>query len=353
MVKLGYNVTVAHFNHGWRVESEEEEEFVSKICKDNNLKFYVEKFTPKSKTEEEARNARWDFLKKVANLIGCNKIATGHNANDRIETAIINLTRGCGLQGLTSMSYKNDIIVRPVLDCSSDEIRKFCNDNNIEYRIDSSNFNTDYKRNLVRQQIAPLFTNVEPVVRSLNNCCSSNSFIQCEVDKYVEMWNQSTSNWFSGLIAFETSIECFNLIPKDLKHIVLSRVVSKVIGNGKDITSKMIKECIKAIGPDNCFHSKYFSMFCWNERLYITESLYKKDWKPTLLKKGVNIIDGSKVKVTVVEDIVVVPKNNVDSSNRKKVKNLMNKLKIPPFLRWRIPVFVLDSERVALIFPEF
>lgn len=159
--KYDLDICVAHIEHGIRGEdSVSDAEFVENYCKKLGVKFYLKtidapNLAKKAKmgVEEYSRMARYDFF----NTIKCDKIATAHNLTDNIETLLFRLARGTGLKGACSIPAVRGKIIRPFIEVSSSEIRKWCNDNNIPYRVDCTNSDSAYSRNLIRLEILPLF----------------------------------------------------------------------------------------------------------------------------------------------------------------------------------------------------
>ena len=159
--KYDLDICVAHIEHGIRGEdSVSDAEFVENYCKKLGVKFYLKtidapNLAKKAKmgVEEYSRMARYDFF----NTIECDKIATAHNLTDNIETLLFRLARGTGLKGACSIPAVRGKIIRPFIEVSSSEIRKWCNDNNIPYSVDCTNSDSAYSRNLIRLEILPLF----------------------------------------------------------------------------------------------------------------------------------------------------------------------------------------------------
>lgn len=159
--KYDLDICVAHIEHGIRGEdSVGDAEFVENYCKKLGVNFYLKtidapNLAKKAKmgVEEYSRMARYDFF----NTIECDKIATAHNLTDNIETLLFRLARGTGLKGACSIPAVRGKIIRPFIEVSSSEIRKWCNDNNIPYRVDCTNSDSAYSRNLIRLEILPLF----------------------------------------------------------------------------------------------------------------------------------------------------------------------------------------------------
>ncbi|MBQ8766822.1 MAG: tRNA lysidine(34) synthetase TilS [Clostridia bacterium] len=165
--KLGIKVLKGiHIHHGIRGEEADRDlEFSRNFCEKYGLEFvafYADVPAEAQKTgesiEECARRIRYEFFEKS----GCDKVATAHNLNDNIETFVFNLTRGASLSGLCGIPYARDIYIRPLLNCSREEIEKYILDNDLSFVTDSTNLSDDYTRNKIRHNILPLFFELNP-----------------------------------------------------------------------------------------------------------------------------------------------------------------------------------------------
>jgi tRNA(Ile)-lysidine synthase len=151
----GVELVVAHFDHGIRPDSAQDRLLVERVSKEYRLPFrYAEGHLGKSASEATARAARYDFLRKVQQEANARAIITAHHQDDRIETAILNLLRGTNRRGLSSLQ-SSDELIRPLLPYAKEELRKYADDHNIEWREDSTNQDDIYMRNYVRHNIVP------------------------------------------------------------------------------------------------------------------------------------------------------------------------------------------------------
>ncbi len=170
--ELKYNIAVAHCNFQLRgKESDEDEEFVRNLCHTARVKFYRKKFRTSEYAKEKgisiqmaARDLRFDWLTGLKEEENFDLLAMGHNLNDSIETIIINLTRGTGINGLTGISPRSGYIIRPLLFATREMIREYSINNDIDYREDSSNIKTKYTRNKIRHNIIPVLQQINPSV---------------------------------------------------------------------------------------------------------------------------------------------------------------------------------------------
>lgn len=152
---------VVHVNHGIRgEEAEEDEAFVKELCENAKVPFWCVKADipaiakMEGITEEEAgRKVRYEAFYKCVEKNKCNKIAIAHNKNDNAETMLFHLFRGSGVKGLTGISPKRDVIIRPLLCVTRKEIETYLEQQNISFRTDRTNLTQDYSRNKIRHRI--------------------------------------------------------------------------------------------------------------------------------------------------------------------------------------------------------
>ena len=151
-------LVVAHFNHGIRKDAAADERLVKNRAKELGLPFeVVYGRLGTGASEEAARNARYSFLKAVKAKHKAKAIITAHHQDDLIETALLNVLRGTGRKGLTSLSNRIEVI-RPLLDWSKKDIISYAKQKKLLWREDSTNRDTDYLRNYLRHKIIPKLT---------------------------------------------------------------------------------------------------------------------------------------------------------------------------------------------------
>lgn len=158
---LHLKIIVAHINHGVRKESEEEACFVKRICKEKNIIFEYQKlqFEEKKNFEFQARKKRYQFFNEIVKKYKAKFLLTAHHGDDLIETVLMRITRGSNLHGYSgfqnSTKTKNYTLLRPLIYTTKQEIEKYNVENQIEYRIDSSNQSQMFTRNRFRTHILP------------------------------------------------------------------------------------------------------------------------------------------------------------------------------------------------------
>ncbi|HZO89597.1 MAG TPA: tRNA lysidine(34) synthetase TilS [Chthonomonadaceae bacterium] len=156
-------LVAAHFNHGFRgVESEADAEYVAALCARLEVPCRIERAdVPAARrrlhlsAQEAARSLRHAFLRRVAGEEGAERIALAHTRDDRIETVLLNLLRGTGLEGLSGFPPVHFPLVRPLYDVSRAQVEAYCAAHVLHPRRDSSNVNLDYRRNRIRTELLP------------------------------------------------------------------------------------------------------------------------------------------------------------------------------------------------------
>lgn len=164
--ELGGKLHVAHVHHGKRDESDEEETFVSNWCKLRQVPISIKRLKPTEKPvsanfQDWARKQRYAFFNKVAEEHNCDYIATAHHFDDKVETFVAHALRGSGINGLSSLREKEDNVIRPLLNVSRAEIEQYAEEQNLEWREDTSNVSDDYQRNRIRHHILPALHKVK------------------------------------------------------------------------------------------------------------------------------------------------------------------------------------------------
>ena len=200
-LKLNLKIVAAHFNHQLRgVESDVDEQFVRHLTTELGigLDLHREKIKPDGNLEQNARDARYKFLAEAANNLDAFAVLTGHTVNDQAETFLMNLIRGSGPDGLGGMramrslefqvpgsesASKNSelktqnselLLIRPLLNWAKRiDTEAFCNELGIEYRYDTMNDDTAFKRVQIRKILLPMLEDMNPnIVETLANTAS-------------------------------------------------------------------------------------------------------------------------------------------------------------------------------------
>ena len=167
---LKLNSALAHCNFNLRgKESDADEDFVLQLAEDLDLEVFIERFETETYAEQNklstqmaARELRYNWFQGLAEQLDFDYILTAHHANDNLETFLINLSRGTGLDGLIGIPEVNGNVVRPLLKFSRQDIEDYAKENNINWRDDSSNASTKYLRNKLRHDVIPILKEINP-----------------------------------------------------------------------------------------------------------------------------------------------------------------------------------------------
>lgn len=168
----GFNVHAAHCNFLLRgSESDRDEAFCVDLCRRLGVELHRAHFATreyakahKVSVEMAARELRYNWFEQLRKDIGAVGICVAHHRDDSVETVLLNMIRGTGLRGLTGIQPRNGYVLRPLLCVSRDEIEHFLAKRGQKYVIDSTNLETDVKRNKVRLQVLPLLRTLNPAV---------------------------------------------------------------------------------------------------------------------------------------------------------------------------------------------
>lgn len=165
----GYQVGAAHYHHGIRASSTQEEEFVRAWCSSHHIPLYVghgdvprEAARRGQGVEETARAMRYHFLYETARREGYTLLATGHHAGDQAETVLMHLIRGSGLRGLRGIQPRQGMLIRPMLEVTRGEVEAYVSRYHIPHVEDESNTDPTYTRNRVRHEVLPLLEQINP-----------------------------------------------------------------------------------------------------------------------------------------------------------------------------------------------
>ena len=198
-LKLKLNFFVAHCNFKLREkESDLDEKFVRDLAIKHNIKFYTKSFNTKKKSNNDnksiqmvARELRYSWFEELSKELNVKHILTAHHLDDSLETFLINLSRGSGIDGLLGIPKVNDTVYRPLLIFKKDEILSYAKENKISWREDSSNRKQDYLRNQIRIEVLPKLKEINPNLldnfsKSIDRLQQSKSIIKDKIDDFIK-----------------------------------------------------------------------------------------------------------------------------------------------------------------------
>jgi len=195
--ELGISLHVAHLNHSIRgEESDRDAEYVREFAETLGLECAIEKVdvsqvrkTLRLSMEEAARLVRYEFLERAAGELGADRIALGHTADDQVETVLLNLLRGSGLDGLAGMPPVRGKIIRPLIDVQRSRIEEYVRAHDLHPRIDATNLLPEYTRNRVRLELLPLLRREfnpdvdAAILRLAELACEDTAYLNMETEK--------------------------------------------------------------------------------------------------------------------------------------------------------------------------
>ncbi len=234
--KLHINLQACHVNHMLRgAESDGDEAFVAEMCSKLDVPLTVYRFDTNERSaflgkgvEETARLARYEYFAQAA---GDNsKIATAHTLSDSAETMLFNLMRGTGIKGMCGIPYIRDNIIRPMRDCTREDIESYLHGKGVSYRHDASNDTDDYTRNFIRHNIVPQMKKLNPALETTLSRTMIQLADQCKMTEDIA---KSIGVNSDGSL----SIKDLQQLPQPARRFVLKDILEKQSAN---ISEKMI-----------------------------------------------------------------------------------------------------------------
>ncbi len=159
-------LVVAHFNHRLRPEADEEEAFVCELAARLGLPCETSRAEPAmldrgDGLEAAARDARYRFLQSTAERLGARYLATGHTADDQVETILHHILRGTGLAGLAGMPRARTLgpavtLIRPLLGLRRGDVEEYLDQLGQSACRDATNLSPEHTRNRIRHELLPL-----------------------------------------------------------------------------------------------------------------------------------------------------------------------------------------------------
>ena len=283
--KLTFDMFVAHINHMIREEAIEDEKYVKEYCSKKGIEFYsksidVQKLANNKKigTEEAGRIARYEFFDEILEKTNSNKIAIAHNKNDKAETIIMNLMRGSGITGLKGIEEKRGKYIRPVIECDRDQIEKYCEEEQLNPRIDKTNFENDYTRNKIRNVVIPY------VKREFNpniiNTLNRLSELVKEEEEYIE---KQVEKAYNDLLLEEKEKEIildlkkFNKEEKVIKSRLVLYTITRLFNTSKGIEKihieDILKLCSNNVGNKYLTPNKNIKILVKNHKIYFLNQI--------------------------------------------------------------------------------
>ena len=369
---INFNIYLVHINHLLRGEdADSDEKFSIEYAKKNNLEIFTKRIPVKEiakkvgKTlEEVGREERYNFFSEIYEKVGANKIATAHNKDDQIETFLFRLIRGTSLQGLEGIKIKNNNIIRPISEIYKKDILEYLNKNEIQYKIDKTNFENEFTRNSIRLDLIPfieerynikfkdkIFSLIEEIrENNQNNSLNLSNYTDSEdriiLEKIKFLSNFDKKKLFS-LFLNKKNIEVNRNKIDEINSLIKSNGTKKI---DLDKSYRVVKDYIHLYIEDK----KEISIF--------------NNTKIQLKIPSEQIFDNFKISVNIVENLDIPRKKNqylldalyndiievryrkdgdrifLDENHSKKVKEVFIEQKIPKDMRDRLPIFLYNNK---------
>lgn len=241
-----YELAAVTVNHNIRPEGAADAEFTVKHCNDYGIKCFYESIDVPEYAEKNglsietaARILRHAAINKHAE--GFDFVCFAHHADDQAETVLMHMLRGCGTDGLNGMSVQSERIFRPLLRLTKAEIRRYAEENGISFVEDSTNSDTDYKRNYVRHKVIPI----------LNECYGGASRAICSLAERTSTDSDYLKSVANDLPLYADFGEGFRLLTDKYSENTAAsvKVDAKTLASlHKAISVRVVMRMLKAVG---------------------------------------------------------------------------------------------------------
>lgn len=268
--RFGWQIIAAHFNHGLRGEdADADEEFVKSFCEKNQIQCVTGKADVRALAREEklsiaqaGRRARYRFLAEVARQVGSRKVALGHTATDVIETMMLNLFRGTGVDGLQGIPPTSPLtihgevesegegqiwVVRPLILCWREETEAYAKVYRLNPRVDKSNLDIKNPRNWIRLELLPLlrrkFGKVDSALWRLTELARDESeFLNKLANEQLERIKVHIDSQKVAVKRDELLV-----LPKSLRRRVIRCMVERLVGPLNEVSLEHVETVLRLI----------------------------------------------------------------------------------------------------------
>jgi tRNA(Ile)-lysidine synthase len=262
LFNCGIPIIVAHLDHQLRSESGEDASFVKTIAESWKVLFVEKKVDVKEivrqkklSIEEAGRIARYQFLFDVARQNHAQAVVTAHTADDQVETMLMHLLRGSGLNGLKGMKMRqflpewdaNIPLVRPLLHTWRSEILEYCANHDLHPIIDKSNLENTYFRNRLRNELIPYLQTYNPniknvLLRSTITLSNDHDLLQDILEK---AWEDLSPEITENLVKFQKG--SFLLVQPGVQSSLFRRMIAYLIPHARDFSFDNIQRGLSFI----------------------------------------------------------------------------------------------------------
>ncbi len=262
-------IFIAHLNHSIRGrESDEDEQFVTALAEKYEVPLFTEKRDiieiareRKISLEEAARDERYKFFENEAEKMGANVIAVGHNADDNAETILHRIIRGTGITGVSGISPKRKLtpistitVVRPLLFTWRKDITAYLEEENLSYRIDSTNIEKDKLRNRIRLDLIPHLeenynANIKKALAALGEAALQNrDYLEAKAKALFEgvlMSREEKTEASASVGKIVLDINKIRESPKILQQMIIKEAIIRLDIPLKKLSNRNYKDMLK------------------------------------------------------------------------------------------------------------
>ena len=368
---INFNIYLVHINHLLRGEdADSDENFSFEYAKKNNLEIFIKRIPVKEiskevgKTlEEVGREERYKFFSEIYEKVRATKIATAHNKDDQIETFLFRLIRGTSLQGLEGIKIKNNNVIRPISEIYKKDILEYLNKNEIQYKIDKTNFENEFTRNSIRLDLIPFIEeryNIkfkDKIFSLIKEIRENNQNNSLNLSDYTDSENR---------IILEKTKFLSNFDKKNLLSLFLNKKNIEVNRNKIDEISSLIK----SNGTKKIDLDKSYRIVKDYTYLYIEDKKENCVINNNVIQVKIpseQIFDNFKITVSTVENLDIPKQKNqylldaiyndiievryrkegdrifLGEKHSKKIKEIFIDQKIPKNIRDRLPIFLYNN----------
>ncbi len=296
LVKERYEITIAHLNHGLREDADIDAEYVKKIAQKYRLPMIYDELDVKHyasknslSVEAAARVLRYRFLFDSADKIGAQAVLVGHTADDQVETIMLHILRGTGLQGLQGMpvvsmpnQWSETIpLIRPLLMVWRSEVLAYLAEREIHPVIDSSNKDQRYMRNRIRHELFPFLESYNPAFKkSLFRMASILEGDYQLITSIVDAtWLDCVLKTDDDYVMFQK--EKFLSQPRAIQRHLLRKGVAAVRQHNDDLDFRTINDAVEFIRNPIRSRSRILlddvSIYLRNDHILLASDLSKVD----------------------------------------------------------------------------
>ena len=368
---FNFKIYLVHINHLLRGEdADSDENFSFEYAKKNNLEIFIKRIPIKEiakeigKTlEEVGREERYKFFSEIYEKVRATKIATAHNKDDQIETFLFRLIRGTSLQGLEGIKIKNNNVIRPISEIYKKDILEYLNKNEIQYKIDKTNFENEFTRNSIRLDLIPFIEeryNIkfkDKIFSLIKEIRENNQNNFLNLSDYTDSENR---------IILEKTKFLSNFDKKNLLSLFLNKKNIEVNRNKIDEISSLIK----SNGTKKIDLDKSYRIVKDYTYLYIEDKKENCVINNNVIQVKIpseQIFDNFKITVSTVENLDIPKQKNqylldaiyndiievryrkegdrifLGEKHSKKIKEIFIDQKIPKDIRDRLPIFLYNN----------